>query len=191
MAFSLKWLLAGSAYAALAAAALATGHWAYVDVLWAVTFFAIAYAILVALFARGQRQVVAAGFSVAGGLLLVCLQLSPDSVPTARLVVMAAADFPPPAPRLVNPLYNAPMSPQAGDDDAPILQNRASMGGNRNVSAFLSGALNDPSQLEWIAVYRAANALATMLAALIGAFLGAVAYRRHGHSNLPPGRLPT
>lgn len=57
MAFSLKWLLAGSAYAALAAAAaLATGHWAFVDVLWIITYFAVVYAILGAFFALEKRR---------------------------------------------------------------------------------------------------------------------------------------
>jgi hypothetical protein len=188
MAFSLKWLLAGSAYTALAAAALSTGHWAYVDVLWAVTFFAVAYAILGALFARDKRQIVAAGFAVASILLLTCLHLSPDSVPTARLVVLAAANFRPPAPRLVDPLYDANLTPQAGDNDAPILRRRASMDGGRTVSAFLASRLNDPSQLEWVAIYRAANALATMGAGLIGALLGAAVYRRQSRSTQPYAR---
>jgi hypothetical protein len=179
MTFSLKWLLAGSAYGVLAAAALATGHWVYVDLLWAVTFFAVAYATVVALFARGPRQVVAAGFAVASGLLLVCLQLSPDSVPTARLIVIVAKDYPSPAPRLVSALYSATLSPTFDSDGAPILQGGGSIGGSGSGSAFLSGTLN-PDPLTWVGAYRAANAVATMLSGLTGALLGVAASPRQG-----------
>jgi hypothetical protein len=169
MAFSLKWLFAGATYVAVAAAALSTGHWAYVDVLWAVTFFAIVYAVIVALFARGGRQRVAGGFATASLLLLACLYFSPDSIPTARLVVLAAAEDAPPAPRLVTALYAATMSPASQGGESPMIV----YGGGYRVAQASS-----PSEFEWIATYRAANAVGTMLAGLIGGLMGALAFRR-------------
>lgn len=45
MRFSLKWILFGMAYVALAAAALTQNHWAYADLLWLAAFVAICMAI--------------------------------------------------------------------------------------------------------------------------------------------------
>jgi hypothetical protein len=47
MRFSLKWLLVGMAYCAVAAAAFAKPHWGSILTLQAVTFFSVVYAIVV------------------------------------------------------------------------------------------------------------------------------------------------
>lgn len=84
MRFSLKWLMAGMAYVALAAAAFGTAHWAYADALWAVAFSAVVYSAIVAILARGCRQYVTVGFVLACLWLTVQQQIAGSSVPTAH-----------------------------------------------------------------------------------------------------------
>ena len=89
MRFSLKWILAGVAYVAIAAAAFSQTTWVYADILWAASLLAVVYAALVAAFLRGRRQIAAAGFVVGSFCFLLCLTLGGDSVPTTRLLVAA------------------------------------------------------------------------------------------------------
>jgi hypothetical protein len=85
MRFSLKWLLFGMAYVALAAAAVATPHWALRDLLRAVTFLSVVYAMTVAIAGRGVRRYAAIGFATAATLLLAIPALSANS-PVDRIV---------------------------------------------------------------------------------------------------------
>ena len=133
MRFSLKWLLAGTVYVAIAAAAFARPHWAYVQLLRGVTFFAIVYALIVAIFGRGHRQVAAAGFVIATSLLLLYAHVYPVSMPTPRV-------------------YDALVTPSA------ITTPGGETKLNQRVDVF--------------------EAVGTMAAGLVGAVLGAVAYRR-------------
>ena len=88
MRFSITWLLVGTAYAAVAAAALSTGAWYYADALWALTLLAVVYASAIAMFASGKRRATAATFVLAAICFLLCLTFgSSDSVPTARLLI--------------------------------------------------------------------------------------------------------
>jgi hypothetical protein len=89
MRFSLKWILAGVAYVAIAAAAFSQTTWVYADILWAASLLAVVYAALISVFLRGRRQLAAAGFVVASFCFLLCLTLGGDSVPTRRLLVAA------------------------------------------------------------------------------------------------------
>jgi hypothetical protein len=86
MRFSIKWMLAGTVYVALVAAAFATGQWPYAAALWVATFFAVVYALALAALARGRRRAAAIGFALGSVALAVCLQAAPGSVPTARIV---------------------------------------------------------------------------------------------------------
>ena len=54
MRFSLKWLLAGTAYAAVAAAALTQDSWIWADIVWALSLVAFAFALVVACFELPQ-----------------------------------------------------------------------------------------------------------------------------------------
>jgi hypothetical protein len=183
--FSLKWLLLATIYAAVAAAAFSQAHWAYADLLWAAAFFAITYAVMLAIFARGSRQGAAAGFAIASLLLVICLQASPDSVPTGRLVAALSPQqiaipqpmFYPPTPIVAysasTPVYPAP--PTAAGN-AYTLQ----VGPAPAAAAVIAPAAANPYlEGEKMAVrVRAANAVATIAAGLIGAVLGAAAVRR-------------
>jgi hypothetical protein len=68
---------------------LAGAAWAHpqpylADVLWAVTFFAVIYALILAIFARGQLQT-AAGFVLASAAFVVCAIFAPGVFPTHRV----------------------------------------------------------------------------------------------------------
>jgi len=84
MRFSLKWILVGTAYAALAAAALTRESSVYADLLWLATLVAFALALVVAGFSRGRRQIAAASFIAFSGCYMLCLHFAADSVPTTR-----------------------------------------------------------------------------------------------------------
>src|SRR5688572_27732308 len=87
MRFSLKWLLAGTAYAAVAAAALTQDSWVWADIVWALSLVAFAFAFVVACLARGPRQAAALGFVAFSGCYLVCLQFAESSIPTSRILL--------------------------------------------------------------------------------------------------------
>lgn len=99
-------------------------------------------------------------------------------MPTARLVVFAAKDDPLPAPRQVGALHSADLSPLLDDDDdAPeILDNNFTRETVTRGTIYAGSVRRDPAR--WVATYRAANALATMLAGMIGALLGTMILRR-------------
>jgi hypothetical protein len=121
MRFSLKWILVGVAYFALAAAAVSQPWWVYADVLWAVSLLAMAYATLLTAFARGRRQVAAAGFVVAGVCFLGCLSWSSlmggESVPMKRLLEAAGIGQRDMTP---SPMYYAPPLAQGNVYPGPV-----------------------------------------------------------------------
>jgi hypothetical protein len=86
--FSLKWILAGMVYVAIAAAAFARGEWYFADMLWTLTMLAAVYSILIATFASGRRRIIAAGFLVAAAVFLGCMAfVDVNQLPTARLLM--------------------------------------------------------------------------------------------------------
>ena len=89
MRFSIRWLLAATAYVALATAAIATGNVLLTDVVWAVTLLAVCFAIVVVCVARRQRQAMALGFVVLATAHLAGLYLMPNRVPAMRLISVA------------------------------------------------------------------------------------------------------
>ena len=153
MRFSLKWLLIGTAYAAVAAAALTQDSWIWADSIWALSFVAFAFALVLACFARGPRQLAAAGFVAFSGCYLVCLQFAESRVPTARLLrVMRFGKE-----------TNAPSPP-------PVMPTVLTMDGRRVIV---------PAQrtlsVDLTPYYRAGNAVATMGFGLSGCLLAPLA----------------
>ncbi|HEX6964136.1 MAG TPA: hypothetical protein VF175_19870, partial [Lacipirellula sp.] len=84
--FSMKWVLAAMAYAAVAAAAYTQRVGVYVDLLWACSVVAFTYAALVARYAEGERQAWAMGFAVLWLCTVAWMHLSPGGFPTQRLL---------------------------------------------------------------------------------------------------------
>ena len=99
MRFSLKYILAATAYVALAAAAFTQPTWVYADLLWVVTFLAFVYALLSAYFTRGKRRATWLGFVVAAGCYVACVQFAPNGAPTGRFI------------KAILPRPSAPISP--------------------------------------------------------------------------------
>lgn len=203
--FSLKWLLAGTVYAAIAAAAFAQAHWSYADILWIATFFAVTYALSAAIFARGPRRGAATGFAIANLLMLVCLQYSPESLPTSRLIAAAMPVIETPsAPSLPALTAYAPMpAPPTASVTVPYTVVRVLPDG-RKVSETRTRVVTptpaapayypQPVLAAPAPTYddgakfgvriRAGNAVGTMFAGLVGGVLGAAAFRR-GRSGDP------
>ena len=155
--FSMKWLLAGMVYVALAAAAFSQTHWAWADGLWVASFIALCYAAALAFNACGNRQARAVGFLVGGVSLLIAIQCSPDSVPLGRIVDAFWPDW--------TITYAAP-TPLTSSNPFPTYSVNSRM------------AYPTPEMGDFIVKRRAANAVGIMVAGLIGAILSAVAYRQ-------------
>jgi hypothetical protein len=110
MRFSLKWILLGMAYMAVAAAAFTQTTWVYADLLWAASLLAVVYAALVAAFARGRRQMAAAGFVAASVCFLACVYSSQgNSLPTTRLLAAAGVGQSSAMPQPYTPYYAPPL----------------------------------------------------------------------------------
>ena len=190
MRFSLKWILVGVAYFALAAAAVSQPWWVYADVLWTVSLLAVAYAALLTAFARGRRRAAAAGFVVAGIGFLGCVLWSSlggrESVPTRRLLSAAGIGQSDMTPQ---PMYYAPPLVQGNVYPAPV-----------PVSPAVTVDPADPTSAPvatpapagpQVAVYqpyrptpvtdamaiRAGNAAGVMLFGAAGCLLGLIAYK--------------
>jgi hypothetical protein len=147
--FSLKWILAGMVYVAIAAAAFGTGKWYFGDALWALTLLVVVYAILGVVISRGRR-LGALGFVVGAAVFGLCLTYGSDSVPTVRLLV--AAGIEPTLPPVELP-YSRPIMPGVAVAPAPI------------------------RVIDFPAYLRAANAVATMAFGLMGSLVGLMAFR--------------
>jgi hypothetical protein len=66
MRFSLKWILAVTAYGAIATAAFSRPAWYYSDGLWSFSILCNVFAATLAVFARGRKKAAAIGFVLAG-----------------------------------------------------------------------------------------------------------------------------
>jgi hypothetical protein len=108
MQFSLKWILAGMAYAAVAAAAFSQQTWVYADILWAIGLLAVVYGGLVGIFARGRRQAAAAGFVVGSLAFAACVFAGSSSVPTHRILTAAGLGPDSVAPTAYAATYSSP-----------------------------------------------------------------------------------
>lgn len=190
MRFSIKWLLAGTAYAALAAAALGQPHWALSDLLWLANFLALAYALLIVVVARGDRQLRAAGFVTGCALILLTLEFSAEALPTNRIVTSFSGQSPGQPPGYAgSPWYPVPSSPQVIRYAPPTTTTAPQVATGPIVApSVTSGAIvASPTYYyptpvlpatDLTARYRAANTLSVMLAGLAGLLLAGLALRR-------------
>jgi hypothetical protein len=191
--FSLKWMLLAMVYAAIAAAAFTQRNWLYADLLWAVLMASVGYAVLLIIYARGERQARAAGFVVLAAGFLACLYLAPNAMPTHHL----AGALPAPADEVsqvqyayaspaITPLpaspppstYPSPYAPAIPPSIQPPL-----------VAAPITIAYTGP--VYFVFRFSAANAVAALSAGLVGCALGAVAYRQATSSDFAAGPVAT
>ena len=91
MRFSLRWLLIGTAYFALVAAASVAGKAWLIDVVWSVAVLALCYAIVVTLISTGRRRAIAVGFVVFATAYLVGWLFFSDRVPV--MIGLRAAGY--------------------------------------------------------------------------------------------------
>jgi hypothetical protein len=172
MRFSLKWILAGMAYVAVAAAAFGTGKWYFADLLSVMTMFAAVYAIAVAMFDGSMRRAMAATFVVGCACFLLWLTLGGDAVPVQRLLVASGVG------------QTAPAATTA-DDEVKALTALYDQG--RTTLDQVAAAKRRQQELklradsEALAVYlRAATAVATLAVGLRGSLVGLLAFRSAG-----------
>jgi hypothetical protein len=95
MRFSLKWLLIGMVYVAVAAASFSFAErtWIYGEILHAMTMLAFVYAVLMWVVKRGNSQLVAAGFALASGYFMLNPAYSnPRGTPAAFILESAGLE---------------------------------------------------------------------------------------------------
>jgi hypothetical protein len=185
--FSLKWILAAMVYAAIAAAAFSQETWVYADILCAVSLLALGYAVMLIIYARGERQAAAAGFAVFMVLLAACLLMAPQSVPSYR--ILTAAGVGQTQPNL--PISAIPPSATAVQPFYPQISGTISVNATPKIQTFGTPASSWVAPTPaWSLVaplsampdisfkLRAFNAVATMIIGLLGCLLGVLAYRR-------------
>jgi hypothetical protein len=190
MRYSLKWVLFGMAYVAIAAAALTQDHWAYADVLWLTTLLAVFLAIVIAIFSSGGRRAAAIGFALFAVGFAACAHCAERTVPTRRILLAAGvSEYPiyqPPtayyAPTLPQSAISVNLSPPVNSypmPAAPLPAPATAM----PVVTLASSSL----ELPFVSKVRATNSLISMVFGLIGAWLAASAYRSH---RLPAAQEP-
>ncbi len=185
--FSLKWILAAMVYAAIAAAAFSQETWVYADILCAVSLLALGYAVMLIIYARGERQAAAAGFAVFMVLLAACLLMAPQSVPSYRILTAAGVGQTPITPMPKGPSAQAliwsPAAPSTlsatGDPYTPTYPTYSAPAASARVSLIGPTFAQQPVIMPDItSKLRAFNAIATMTIGLLGCLLGVAAYRR-------------
>jgi hypothetical protein len=184
--FSLKWILAAMVYAAIAAAAFSQETWVYADILCAVSLLALGYAVMLIIYARGERQAAAAGFAVFMVMLAACLLMAPQSVPSYRILSAAGVGQTPntPVPLAAPPpaTWFTPASPSTlSVTGGPSIPTYAPQAASANARITVSAApVFFPTAImpDITSKLRAFNAIATMIIGLLGCVLGVAAYRR-------------
>ncbi len=153
MRFSLKWLLAGMVYVAIAAAAFSFAEktWIYCDVLWGLTLLILVYSGVVVLCASGRRRATAAGFLFACILYLGILAVT-EGKTTGGMILNAVG---------VRAELNA----------APVLM------GSYYYRPIPAPPVRGMSQGNFNRLVRAANAVATLAFGLMGSLAGLMAFR--------------
>jgi hypothetical protein len=108
MRFSVKWLLAGTAYVAVAAASFSFAErtWVYGEILQGMTMAAFVYAVLIWIVRRGNSQLIAAGFAIACSYFLLNPAYSnPRGTPAAFILESAGLE---PVDDSASPYYRPP-----------------------------------------------------------------------------------
>ncbi|MBL9164505.1 MAG: hypothetical protein JNL18_17390 [Planctomycetaceae bacterium] len=183
MRFSLKWILFGMAYVALAAAALTQNHWAYADLLWLAAFVAICMAIQSALFNSGSRRAIATGFALFALGFAACAQFAEHSIPTRRLLLAAGVPEYPNYQPMWNPYtVNPPQTTATFVAPAPVnaypMPTPAVSSPSPPPSFSVVAISPSPLELPLTSKVRAANAVGSMTLGLLGGLLAAAAFRR-------------
>jgi hypothetical protein len=89
MRFSIRWMLAGTAFVALVTAAIASQSNLLVDLVWAVVLLAVVYAMVLACSPDKQRQAIAIGFVSVAVMYAACLYFFPSHAPTTHALKAA------------------------------------------------------------------------------------------------------
>jgi hypothetical protein len=163
--FSLRWILAATAYAALAAAAVGRQSDALATWVWTITILVAAYVFLTACVARGERRFAAAGFALLFAINSACMYLAPSHLPSTSVFVAAGYEY-------------------RDGDDAMLRYDSTTAGLGSGGISYIPAA-----------IVRTSNALGALAAGLVGSFLGIVAWRRHrasesAASHATPKRWP-
>lgn len=92
MRFSLKWLLAGMAFVALAAAAISQDSQGAVNFVWAITITVGFYAVMAAVYSRGATRAYWIGFAGLFAINCVFLYATPHRMPSNIVVTIAGSN---------------------------------------------------------------------------------------------------
>lgn len=155
--FSLKWLLLGMVYVAVAAAAFGQPKWVFSDAIWFTGWAALGYAVLLACFARGGRRARGFGFALFAVAYLAAAYFSPESVPVTRILNSLGI-----------------RDPLKVDDDPNAMLPAAPLPLSRGTSSpYVTFSARGDAM--WMAKLRAAHGLAIMTLGLLGSLAATLA----------------
>src|SRR4051812_41566813 len=146
-------------YVAIAAAAFGRAAWYYSDAVWAMTFLAVVWAIVVTEFARGRRQIAAAGFAFASIGFALCAMFNPEGVPTQRL--LEAAGVQPSGQVVWNTGSSGIVPAVSGPTGTLTISGGSTLSGLTGVTISPAAATTQPVPYFDMCL-RAANAVATL-----------------------------
>jgi hypothetical protein len=152
MRYSIKWLLVVMAYIALIVAAITSLNRTLASIAWLLSYCTICYALVVSFIAGDQRRAMAIGFVVLAVGHILCIYLAPRELPALRMLSTLGYGI--------------------GDDYASLYapNTLTTAGPNRGVPA----RRKIPNSYTAV---RTLNAVGTILAGLLGAGIGALAYK--------------
>jgi hypothetical protein len=167
LSFSLTYVLLAIGFIALGCAAFTQESELCAELLWVLTVFAACYALLAVCYLRGMRQAAALGFLVLWLAYLACVIYVPHRTPARRVLTLAG--------------YGE-ASPPDKMEDYRMLINGLNADYRRNEPA--NKATYDALYLKYEMALgnrpeiRAANAIGSMVAGIIGSVLGTFVYSR-------------
>jgi hypothetical protein len=180
--FSLKWILAGTLYVAIAAAAFGTAKWYFADVLWALTVLTFVYAIGIVSFAKGKQRAMAWTLVVGCVCYLACLVFAKGPSPTTRLMNAAGFD----SKHGPTTVIKEPIPPGTSSPAFPAFATNVAVTSDSTGQQYLS--YNVQKQIDFNDYVRAANAVATLAFGLMGSLVGLMAFQA---SAVEDGQDPT
>jgi hypothetical protein len=154
MRYSLGSVLLATGYVALVAGAIVSRSRFMADVIWALTFTAVCYAIITAFVAQARRRAMAIGFSLFAAGHFACLFAAESRVPMNQVISLAGYQV------------------RDGYLWSPIVTYTTTNADGRTRQRSRRQQIENSQ-----AFVRSSNAVGTMLAGLIGCGIGALAYR--------------
>jgi hypothetical protein len=172
--FSLKWILAGTVYVAIAAAAFGCGEWWHADILSVLALLAAAYAATLAVLARERPRWAGTGITVASICFVLWAAFGADGAPTTRVLAAAGLN---PMPIQSKVIRGATFQGTTTDANGRTMLKYVTPDSVTAAIRMPPSSGLSPESTCFVTSTRAANAVATLAFGLMGSLVGLMAFR--------------